>query len=90
MGLDATKPVFGVSDKARLKPVPSAIEISWTIEISLVASLNMILSEKRTTKALISLRGCTGWSTPLLFVNPKDRFFQVEAHIIYSMAMLTG
>ena len=26
MGLDATKPVFGVSDKARHKPVPSAAE----------------------------------------------------------------
>ena len=28
MGLDATKPVFGVSDKTRLEPVSSAIEIS--------------------------------------------------------------
>ena len=26
MGLDATKPVFGVSDKARLKLVPSVTE----------------------------------------------------------------
>ena len=28
MGLDATQPVFGVSDKARLKPVCSATETS--------------------------------------------------------------
>ena len=28
MGLVATKPVFGVSDKARLKPVSSATETS--------------------------------------------------------------
>ena len=28
LGLVATKPVFGVSDKARLKPVPSATETS--------------------------------------------------------------
>ena len=28
IGLDATKPVFGVSDNTRLKPVSSAIEIS--------------------------------------------------------------
>ena len=28
IGLDATKPVFGVSYKTRLKPVSSAIEIS--------------------------------------------------------------
>ena len=30
----------------------------------------MILSKKRTTKTLISLRGCAGWSAPLLFANP--------------------
>ena len=28
MGLDATKPVFGVSDKASYKPVSSATETS--------------------------------------------------------------
>ena len=28
MDLDATKPVFGVTDKTKLKPVSSAIEIS--------------------------------------------------------------
>ena len=28
MGLDATKPVFGVSDKVRFKPACSATEIS--------------------------------------------------------------
>ena len=27
MGLDVTKPVFGVSDKAKLKPILSASEI---------------------------------------------------------------
>ena len=30
----------------------------------------MILSKKRITKALIRLRGCTGWSAPVLFENP--------------------
>ena len=45
-------------------------ETSWTIEISPVASLEMILSKKRITKALISLRGYAGWSAPLLFSNP--------------------
>ena len=44
MGLVTTKPVFGVSDKARLKPVSSATETSYNIEISLQASLDMILS----------------------------------------------
>ena len=31
----------------------------------------MILSIKQITKALIRLRGCAGWSAPLLFANPK-------------------
>ena len=35
------------------------------------------------TKALISLRGDAGWSAPLLFTNPKDRFSRVKAHIIH-------
>ena len=43
MGLVVTKPVFGASDKARLKPVSS---------ISLVAKLDMILTSMRKTKAL--------------------------------------
>ena len=35
------------------------------------------------SKALISLHGCAGWSTPLLFANPEERFSLVKAHIIY-------
>ena len=31
----------------------------------------MILSSKRITKALISLRRWAGWSAPLLFANPR-------------------
>ena len=42
----------------------------------------MILSKKkRITNALVSLRGCAGWSAPLLFATPEDRFSHVEAHI---------
>ena len=41
MGRDVTNPLFGVSDKARLGPVPSATETSWKIEKLLVASLDM-------------------------------------------------
>ena len=40
------KPVFGVSVEARLKAVYSATETSWKIEISPVASLDMLLSKK--------------------------------------------
>ena len=67
MGHSVTKPVLGVSDKMRFKPVCSATE--------LVASLDMILFNKRITKALIKLRGCAGWSAPLLFANPRRHVF---------------
>ena len=46
MGLVASKPVFGVSDKARLKPVSSATGASLKIEIPPVSSLDMTLSKK--------------------------------------------
>ena len=48
----------------------------------------MILYKKRITKALISLPGCTGWSGPLLFANPEDRFSHVEAHIMLDLNSL--
>ena len=75
MGLDARKPVFGVSEKAILKPGPSATGTSLKIEILFVSSLDLILSKKRITKALISLRECAGWSAPLLFANHRRQVF---------------
>ena len=35
----------------------------------------MILSKKRISKALIRLRGCAGWSAPVLFANPRRQVF---------------
>ena len=81
MGLLATKPVFRVADKERLKLVSSATETSWKTENLLVSSLDIILSNKRITKALIRLPGCAGWSAPLLFQKTKDRISHVEGHI---------
>ena len=75
MGVIATKPVFGVSNKARLKPVSSATETSWKIEILLVPSIDMIMSNEQITKALIRLCGCTGWSAPLLFAIHQRHVF---------------
>ena len=49
------KSVFRLSNKARLKPISSATETSQLIEILLITCLYMILSKKRTTKALIRL-----------------------------------
>ena len=56
MGRDATKPVCGVSDKARLKLVSSATEASLESEISLVESIGMILSNNLIIKALMRMR----------------------------------
>ena len=72
--------VFGVSVKVSFKPVSSATETIWKIEISPVESLHIKLSKKRITKALIRLRRCAGWSAPVLFSNPG--FSHVEDHII--------
>ena len=46
LGLNMTKPVFGVSDKGRLKQVTSATETSNKIEILFVASFNILSKNK--------------------------------------------
>ena len=75
-----TKHVFGFPDKARLKTIPQLQRLAKKIENSLVAGLDMLLSNTRMTKALIRLRGCAGWSVPLLFtISTADRFSRVEA-----------
>ena len=47
-----------------------------------------LLSRQRTTKALIRLRGCTGWSAPLLFTYDKNRFCHDVAHFQINMSYL--
>ena len=68
------KPVFGVCDQVRHKPACPATEASQSLEILDIASIDIILSKQRKTKALIRLRGCAGWSAPVLFVYSKNRF----------------
>ena len=88
MDLNIRKPVSGASNKARPIRVSLATETSYKIGISLVASLDMILSKERMTKVLISLCRCAGWSAPLLFANSEDRFSRVKAHIIGQLSFL--
>ena len=57
-----------------LYPVPSLYPTQRGCYSLLVASLDMILSNKRITKALIRLHGSAGWSVPLLFANTKTGF----------------
>ena len=75
MGIDMTIPVFRVSDEVKQKPACSATETNKNNEISLVASFEMILSDKRLTEALIRLCGCTSWTAPLLFRNQRRKVF---------------
>ena len=82
MGLIARKPVFRISDNANFKFVCSATDTSSKIVISLEACLHRILFIKRITKGLIRLRECAGWSAPVLFIIPEDRYSHVEAHIV--------
>ena len=65
----------GFSDKVRFKPACSATETSWKVEISLVSSLDGILSKKGKTRELIRLRGCAGWSAPLLLATLRRHVF---------------
>ena len=42
----------------------------------------MILSSKRLTKTLISLRGCVRWSAPLSFANTQRQVLSRRAPLI--------
>ena len=68
------KPVFGVCHQVRLKSACSATEASWSHEISVIETRDIILSRQRTTKVLIRLHGCAGLSAPLLFAYSINRF----------------
>ena len=81
MSLITRKLVFGVCDQVRLKPACQATEARWRLEISDIETRGIILSRQRTTKALIRLRGCAGWSAPLLFAYCINRFSHDVAHM---------
>ena len=50
MSLVTRKSVFGVCDQVRLKQAFSATETSYGLEISAIASKDIILSRQRTNK----------------------------------------
>ena len=58
------------------------------IEISFVASLDMIHSNKQITKALIRLHGCTGWSAPMLFANLQSQVFSRCPYMAFKKAFM--
>ena len=78
-----------VSDQARHKTACTATETSWVLEILAIASRDIILSEQRTTKALIRLRGCAVWSAPLLFAYDIRHIFSWPGSYRYGGALYT-
>ena len=60
MGLDARKPVFGGSEKWDSNQSPQLHRLPENLRFMLVASLDMILSDTRITKALISMMSYLG------------------------------
>ena len=64
------------------------LSANWQLEIQCMCQSSYIvlsckislLSRQRTTKALIKLRECAGWSAPLLFTYDKNRFSHDVAH----------
>ena len=60
MGLDARKPVFGGSEKWDSYQSPQLHRLPENLQFMLVASLDMILSNTRITKALISMMSYLG------------------------------
>ena len=82
------KPVFGVCDQVRLKPACSATETSKRLEILHIETTDIIPSCQQTTKAVIRMRECVGWSAPLLFAYGKNRFSHDVAHMEMSLLMM--
>ena len=81
----------GVSDQVRLKLACSATEASLCLEISAIDSRDIILSKQQTTKALIRLRRCTGWSAPLLFAYDIRHIFSWPSSNEFTLhVFLTG
>ena len=74
------KTCLRVCDQVRHKPVSAATEAMRMLEISDIETRGIILSRQRTTKVLIRLRGCAGWSAPLLFAYGINRFFHDVTH----------
>ena len=75
------KPVFGVCKQVRHKPACPATKASPSLENLDIASIGIILSKQRTTKALIRLRGCAGDLRLCWSHDSKNRFSHDVAQI---------
>ena len=80
----------GVSDLVRHKLACSATEACMNLEILVTETRVITLSRQWTTKALIRLRGCSGWSAPLLFASDIRHVFHAPAHFILTQHIDIG
>ena len=80
------KCVFGSLWQERHKLTCSATETSWNLEISDIETRGIILSWQWTTKVLIRLRGCAGWSASLLFAYGIRHIFSWPGSNVYIQA----
>ena len=74
---------LGIFDQVTFKPACSATEASYNLETLDIASIHIILSKQWTTKVLIRLRGCAGWSAPLLFAYGIRHIFAWPGPVIH-------
>ena len=79
-----------IFDQVWLKPVCSATATSWSLEISDIETRGIILSRQWKKKVLIRLRGCAGWSAPLLFAYGISHIFAWPGPIINGRFMEIG
>ena len=64
-----------VCERDRLKQACSSTETSLSIEVQvLLVYTQHELSRERITKVLTGLRGCAGWSAPMLFASNSHIF----------------
>ena len=76
----------GVSKLVRLK---LACSVTCGLEILVTETRDITLSRQQTTKALIRLPGCAGWSAPLLFAyDIRHVFSWPGSHILQIYLLL--
>ena len=68
----------------------AATEARYRLEISDLETKGIILSRLWTTNAMIRLRGCQGWSAPLLFAYGINRFSHDVAQIIWKTPIFSS
>ena len=77
-------------EKMCLREFPARSDSNWPAQLQKLAGglrfwlqkLDITLARQRTTKALIRLRGCAGWSAPLLFTYDIKHIFTWPGSII--------